>query len=214
MIPVEYTQCPRCQALHWKTVKTSGTVRNRNCESGCKQGKVVILLLQQPPQFLVDLFTGRHEKSAHFLNNIRRFNAAFAFTSFGAKDLYIYDPEFAATHRNNSKNELDSQLISQITHLLHDECNNPFARLYQHAPEMKINLIVGSDRRTQNLPTANEIATIIPNEYAERSVRDIVITYRGNTDNESNFKRIHETHAAYMPLHYVMLFLRGDYGWI
>ncbi|KAI8972162.1 hypothetical protein BDB01DRAFT_811183 [Pilobolus umbonatus] len=113
-----------------------------------------------------------------------------------------------------------------MTHLLQGEGNNPFGRLYQHAyeilrsesekqvanneqpsfsvmisPEMKMSLIVGSDRSTQNLPTANEIAAIIPNEYAERSIRNIVITYRGNTDNESNFKLIHDTHVAYMPLH-------------
>ncbi|KAI8978952.1 hypothetical protein BDB01DRAFT_798717 [Pilobolus umbonatus] len=45
MISVEYTQCPRCQALHWKAEKTSGTVHSPNYESCCKQGKVVIPFL-------------------------------------------------------------------------------------------------------------------------------------------------------------------------
>jgi len=282
-------KCPSCGALHWKHEKSSGTMSNPVFESCCKQGKVDIPLLQEPPLTLRNLYNGIHAQSAHFLNNIRQYNATFAFTSFGAKgtnvhqpssgitmfqahgelyhlqgpiennnseqqscyaQLYIYDPQEAArirqktarirsTGSNNS--ELDPDLITDITGMLHGTCDNPFVRVYRHAheilraelvrqndnsvnerfhvvvsPEMRMELIVGGDSRTQNLPTANEIAAIIPNEYSERSVRDIIITYRHNTNAESNeysYHRIHETHAAYMPLHYVMLFPKGDYGW-
>jgi len=271
-------ECPSCKALHWKSEKSSGTADSPVFESCCKQGKVVIPLLQEPPQLLKNLFTGHHERSVHFLNNIRQYNSTFAFTSFGAKStnvhhnnsgitmfqahgelyhlqgpienndseqlprnaqLYIYDPEVAARLRStgSSNVDLNSEIISSITNVLHT-CNNPFVRIYKHAheilsaesvrqsenntdevfhvvvsPEMKMELIVGSDSRTQNLPTANEIAAIIPNEYSERSVRDIVITYKNNNRNQYNYHRIHETHAAYMPLHYVLLFPMGDYGW-
>ncbi len=81
-------------------------------------------------------------------------------------------------------------------------------------PQMRMELIVGNDKRTQNLPTANEVAAIIPNEYAENSFRDILITYRnpGSADNSGSLKKISETHAAFMPLHYALLFIPGDYG--
>jgi len=107
-------------------------------------------------------------------------------------------------------------------------CGNPFVHIYKHAheilreeeerqavnnvneeayirlnPQMQMELIVSEDRRTQNLPTVNEIAAIIPDEYADRSFRDILITYRNNSANNAQglFRRINETHAAYMPLH-------------
>jgi hypothetical protein len=85
-------------------------------------------------------------------------------------------------------------------------------------------LIEGSDRRTQNLPTTEEAAAIIPTEYDDRSFRDIVLTLRRAVNNisaslrdqyssEYHFQRISQTHAAYMPTHYVLLFPHGDYGW-
>ena len=123
--------------------------------------------------------------------------------------------------------------------MLHYESDNPFIHIYKHAheqlsaehsrqtdtnedepfyvrvsPEMKMDLIVGKDSRTQNLPTVNEVAAIVPNEFSPRSFRDIIITYRAPQNQLQHMhKRINETHAAYMPLHYVMLFPKGDYGW-
>ncbi|KAG1494147.1 hypothetical protein G6F46_009148 [Rhizopus delemar] len=74
-------------------------------------------------------------------------------------------------------------------------------------------LVTGNDRKTENLPTTSEIAAVIPAEFAGPSFRDIKITYRNSIEHDSNsFKRINQTHAAFMPLHYVLLFPRGDYG--
>ncbi|KAK4521041.1 Isochorismatase domain-containing protein [Mucor velutinosus] len=158
--------------------------------------------------------------------------------------LYIYDPEYAAACRSaNPRNQhLDDSIIEALSEMIDDpvRCGNPFVRIYKHAheilsaeeerqaqdhvsedayirlnPQMRLELVVGEDRRTQNLPTVNEIAAIIPNEYADSSFRDILITYRNSTSTNSRglFRRINETHAAYMPLHYVLLFPRGEYGW-
>ena len=157
--------------------------------------------------------------------------------------LYIYDPEYAAACRSahTSNQNLDEEIIANLSDMIANPeiCNNPFVQIYKHAheilseeeqhhqtgtsnetyirlsPQMKMELVVGQDRRTQNLPTVNEIAAVIPNEYSDRSFRDILITYRNNSSNSANglYKRINETHAAYMPLHYVLLFPRGEYGW-
>jgi hypothetical protein len=54
----------------------------------------------------------------------------------------------------------------------HDEVNSsetPFVRIF---PSSRIDLVAGADRRTENLPTSNEIAGIIPYEYSEVSFRD------------------------------------------
>lgn len=81
---------------------------------------------------------------------------------------------------------------------------------------MKMELVAGTDRRTENLPTSNEVAGIIPNEYSIASFRDICIYLREN-DNDSNdfgrYAHISQTHTLYMPLHYTLLFPNGDLGW-
>lgn len=41
--------------------------------------------VHNPPQFLLDLITGKNPKSESFIDNIRRYNSMFAFTSIGAK---------------------------------------------------------------------------------------------------------------------------------
>ena len=154
--------------------------------------------------------------------------------------LYIYDPAFGVNNRVANNPDLNVNLIEQLTNMLHTDNVNPFVNIYKHAheilkdeyerqasneeestpfhirlsPQMTMELVTGNDRRTENLPTTSEIAAVIPTEFAGSSFRDIKITYRNGIEHGSNsFKRINQTHAAFMPLHYVLLFPRGDYGW-
>jgi hypothetical protein len=94
----------------------------------------------------------------------------------------------------------------------HDEVNNsetPFVRIF---PSLRIELVAGFDRRTENLPTSNEITRIIPYEYSEVSFSDIRVHFRDNGhDGELNYTNISQTHALYMTLHYTtLLFSNGD----
>ena len=102
--------------------------------------------------------------------------------------------------------------------------NNPFVPLYKQAyqimqespPELQSNfqmslvLQQGDDHHQYNLPTVEEIATIIPGT-GEEDVdhnRDIVLCYkRGGLCNISHL------HPLYAPLHYVLLFPKGNQGW-
>ena len=101
--------------------------------------------------------------------------------------------------------------------------NNPFVPLYKQAyqimqespPELQSNfqmslvLQQGDDHHQYNLPTVEEIATIIPGT-GEEDVdhnRDIVLCYkRGGLCNISHL------HPLYAPLHYVLLFPKGNQG--
>ena len=68
--------------------------------------------------------------------------------------------------------------------------------------------------RYNNLPTAEEVAMIIPEEYGNSECfRDIVLANRVQGNIVAPFTTINANHAAYMPLHYVLLFPRGDLGW-
>ncbi|CEG78833.1 hypothetical protein RMATCC62417_13376 [Rhizopus microsporus] len=58
-------------------------MRNPSWESCCKQGSVQLQLLPDPPQYLKDLLERTDTQGRHFKDNLRQYNAAFAFTSLG-----------------------------------------------------------------------------------------------------------------------------------
>ena len=71
-----------------------------------------------------------------------------------------------------------------------------------------------ADRRRENLPISDEVAVIIPDENKDPSFRDIALAERGGRPaDQPRCRRIYATHPAYIPLHYVLLFPRGDPGW-
>ena len=146
--------------------------------------------------------------------------------------LYFYDPSYATDVRLRARpdTQLDATILRCLTAML-SEVRNPFIALYQTArerlqvqptttpsriilnPQMRLILEAGADRRRENLPTSNEVAVIIPDEYGDASFRDIVLADRCAPNEQPRYSRINSTHAAYMPLHYVLLFPRGDTGW-
>src|SRR6202050_5217175 len=76
--------------------------------------------------------------------------------------------------------------------------------------QMTIVLEQGDDRRRYNLPTVDEVAAIIPGT-GEEDVdhnRDIVLRYK-----HGGIKHVSHLHPLYAPLHYVLLFPKGDQGW-
>lgn len=98
--------------------------------------------------------------------------------------LYFYDPAFDTT-RISRATVLRESLLERLTNMLH-ECQNPFTQYYKTAqkclgsyrqsqgpmrmilnPQMLLIMETGADQRRENLPTANEIAVLIPDEYNE-----------------------------------------------
>ncbi|XP_056864414.1 uncharacterized protein LOC130511444 [Raphanus sativus] len=65
-----------------------------------------------------------------------------------------------------------------------------------------------SDGRTHNLPTANEVAALIPGDFVlNMEPRDIVLE-----STSGKLQRISELHPAYLPLQYPLLFPYGEDG--
>lgn len=65
-----------------------------------------------------------------------------------------------------------------------------------------------ADGRTHNLPTANEVAGLIPGDFnIGLNTRDIIIESRSG-----KLHRISELHPAYLPLQYPLLFPYGEDG--
>ncbi|XP_062714405.1 uncharacterized protein LOC115261339 [Aedes albopictus] len=67
--------CRYCQAQKFK---------NESPGLCCKNGKVKLLQLDQPPEALMNYMSGDTPESKHFLKNIRKYNSCFQMTSFGA----------------------------------------------------------------------------------------------------------------------------------
>jgi len=81
-------------------------------------------------------------------------------------------------------------------------------------PRLELVLKHGADLRRENIPTANEVSMILPEEYGTAGFRDIVLARRVNEEDDTNsFTLIDPNHASYLPLHYVLLFPYGEPGW-
>lgn len=142
--------------------------------------------------------------------------------------LFFYDPEYATEIRKDRHPQLDRNILLQLHTELIDY--NPFIDIYKTAreriandnpddpferiilnPQMRLVVEKGADRRRENLPTRSEIAVILPDEM-EAGCRELVLAVR-NPGSRPHLEKIHATHASYMPLHYVLFFPQGDYGW-
>jgi hypothetical protein len=80
-------------------------------------------------------------------------------------------------------------------------------------PQIRLVIQTSADRRRENLPTSNKVAVILSNEFKGASRRDIVLARHNRNGQDTRLTCINVTHASYMPLHYVLLFLCGDYRW-
>ena len=79
--------------------------------------------------------------------------------------------------------------------------------------EMGLAMQPGADRRRENLPTASEVAAIVPDvRPGTRSTQDLRLSLRAPADGLpcSGSRRVQQT---YLPLHYVLLFPYGEPGW-
>jgi len=142
--------------------------------------------------------------------------------------LFFYDPAYATDVRMDRHPTLDRAILEDLLDMLTNY--SPFFLIYKTArerlqesaggayrlllnPQMRLIMQSGADRRRENLPTGDEVAVILSDEFEGASRRDIVLAVRNPQGGGSPLARIDPSHAAYMPLHYVLLFPCGDLGW-
>jgi len=75
---------------------------------------------------------------------------------------------------------------------------------------IRLHVNLQQDQRTHNLPTAEEIAVIIPEEGVHHAVdnRDVVLQARGG-----QLECISQNSPLYAALYYVLLFPKGENRW-
>ncbi len=118
--------------------------------------------------------------------------------------------------------QLNHTIMAELQAMIHE--THPYVALYKSAyqimaempPEQRQNvkMLLRADRtldqRRYNLPTANEIAAVIPGDGSEEvsDHRDIVLRLQGG-----GLRRISHLNPGYSTLHYVLLFPYGEDGW-
>lgn len=130
---------------------------------------------------------------------------------------YIYDPRAALDERQRRNTNLSPAILQTLQNVLL-QCN-PYVAIFQHAHEVLCNYPADADvnvrliadpkqdRRRYNLPSADDVAILLPGEGGY-DFRDIILHRRGGA-----LHRITESHPAYAPLHYTLLFPLGTAGW-
>ncbi|KAF9472798.1 hypothetical protein BDN70DRAFT_909035 [Pholiota conissans] len=255
--------CGHCGALHWLAEKLANSSnKNPRFSQCCMEGKILLSIIESPPEPLRNLLTSMDPKSALFRDDMWKYNRAFAFTSLGVSEddtinwtqpdehghsrpkgppvfrickelyhrsgallpdegkiaiysqLYIYEPRAALETRAKNNPTLDPVILRDLQAMLLEY--HQYVPVYQHAYEIlrnynddddvdiRLRVMPGLDRHRYNLPTADEVAVILP-DNPSKEPRDIVLRLRSGP-----LRRISDLHPAYVPLQYPLLFPRDD----
>jgi len=133
--------------------------------------------------------------------------------------IYIFDTVEQLNVRRLNNRNLDLVVMDNLQTMLLD--SHSYIGHYHHAyelireklveeqKEISIRLYVNlqQDQRTYNLPTAEEIAVIIPEEGVHYAIdnRDVILQAR-----EEQLEQISQNSPSYVALHYVLLFPKGE----
>ena len=139
----------------------------------------------------------------------------------GFAQIYFYDPNDQITRRQGIFSQINEDRLREVQTIL--ETSNRFCHVYktirerevEEGPVEELKIVLkdaretnGRRQRQYDLPSANEIAVLMPGDEAATEPRDIIIKGR-----DGFLKRINETHPVYDPLQYTLLHPRGEDGW-
>ncbi|CEI99890.1 hypothetical protein RMCBS344292_13966 [Rhizopus microsporus] len=149
-------KCSHCHALHWIDERQEiSSMRNPTWESRCKQESVQMQLLPDPPEYLKSLLASTDAQGRHFKDNLRQYNAAFAFTSL---ECDVVSAEERNANSNNRRGGLNAfQIHGALCHrqgpLLSVEGNaSLYAQLYIYDPSYAAQR---RSERNENLENGN-----------------------------------------------------------
>nr|GEX09990.1 uncharacterized protein [Tanacetum cinerariifolium] len=189
----------------------------------------------EPPPLLKELITNKHPKSASFIDNIRRYNSMFAFTSMGGKQdtsvnvgrgPYCYQlhgenyhlagpllpadgklAKFAQLYIFDTKNEIQNRIGAVSNGESSSSRNNElYYQLTTDICDLLDEINPQRDGRHYNLPTVSELADLIVGDFdSTKQKRDIILHCQ-----DGDFKRISELHTSYLALHYLLFSPYGE----
>lgn len=133
--------------------------------------------------------------------------------------LYIVDSGSALAHRMTKNPSRRADTMELLQGLLN--ANHRYAAIYKQAHEIlaeypdadnasiRLRVDPSRDQRRYNLPTADEVAVIIPGDGEQATDgRDIILR-----NHQNSLQRVSDGHSAYDCLRYSLLFPYGEHGW-
>ncbi|XP_071738942.1 uncharacterized protein [Rutidosis leptorrhynchoides] len=150
--------CNECEAKLWKSEAQRGNkaLRKKVYSLCCLNGKVELPKLKQPPQLLIQLLKGDSKISKNFIENVRRYNMMFSFTSMGGKlDYSVNSGNAPFVYRMHGQNyHLYSSLLPQ------DGQDPRFCQLYIYDTYHEVDNWIkayGKSNKAKTNNTSNEI---------------------------------------------------------
>ena len=132
--------------------------------------------------------------------------------------LYIYEPRAALESRMAQNQSLSHNIMQGLQNMLLQ--NHQYAPIFKHVheilrdyngpvedAEVRLRVAPGLNKRRYNLPTADEVAVILPGAQIKAPC-DIILRNR-----DGPLYQISDLHPAYAPLQYPLLFPRGENRW-
>jgi hypothetical protein len=133
--------------------------------------------------------------------------------------LYIHDTKREHQNRHAVMPSLDATTLDRLLTMMYNI--NPYVEVFKMAKDMmatkgvpmdlKLRLIASrtKDAHRYNVPTANEVVTLMVGDGSEAVDRpDVVLAQQAGP-----FQRISELHVEYMALHYPLLFPYDEDEW-
>lgn len=146
-------KCQYCKALLWCEERLNSNKGTTTPTFGicCKQGKIDLPPLREPPPYLRNLLRSEGQDSVNFKENIRSYNSMFSFTSMGG----VVDKEI-----NTSKGPYVFRLHGQNYHhigtLLPEGTDKPrFAQLYIYNTENEVDNRISASRCNDSKSTVD-----------------------------------------------------------
>ncbi|GKD31695.1 putative PIF1 DNA helicase/replication protein A1-like protein [Tanacetum coccineum] len=221
--------CESCGALLWhaETLRRATDALDQSYSICCSRGKVKLgTELKEPPQLLKDLITNEHDKSASFIDNIRRYNSMFAFTSMGGKvdDTVNYGrgpfcyrihgenyhrvgsllpetgktPKFAQLYIFDTDNEISNRIKA----VSKESCTSSKDKKldHQHATEIR-DMLDSINLLVKKFRMAGDFDST-------KNKRDIILLQQ-----DGDLKRISKLHPQYLAMQYPLFFPYAEDGY-
>ncbi|XP_011858756.1 PREDICTED: uncharacterized protein LOC105556283 [Vollenhovia emeryi] len=138
-------ECQHCRAKHFHAEKVHN--KGNSFNDCCSHGKVILEPLPSLPNELQQLFSGNHQKSKNFLENIRGYNSVFSFASFNTNLV-----NFNAQRRGPYCFKIQGQIYYQINTALYPATNkqSSYGQLFildaNEATECRLNVNSNLDK--------------------------------------------------------------------
>ena len=128
-------KCRHCGALHFAAELPS----DHEFSTCCHKGKIKLDKLPQYPEYLYNMLTNQHVMSKHFNENIRSYNGASSFGSFGEKN-----GRTIAKNRGTYCYAIHGQVYHSTSALYpNDPDIHKYAQLYVIDPEIALSKRLG-----------------------------------------------------------------------